>query len=191
MGARRIQHIEPGDGDRVGYRCFEHPRPRAIVIIASAMGVSQDYYAAFARWLASQGLIAYTFDYRGTGASLPYDGKLRGYRANIDDWARYDCAALIELADRRHPAMLSVASGSGYFGYNARPVRYYVLALWLVIVPLALRERRARARGPRARRAADHRALGTGRRAHDATRHARAVRALPWRAARAEAREAG
>jgi predicted alpha/beta hydrolase len=159
------QFIETADGQRVGYRSFEAAQPRAVMIIASAMGVSQDFYAAFARWLASQGVAAYTFDYRGTGASLPETGTLRGYRATIEDWARYDCAAMIELVDRRHPelplfwighsvgaqilglipnyqrisGMLSVAAGSGYFWYNARPLRYYVLALWFVIAPLALR----------------------------------------------------
>lgn len=140
-------------------------RPQAVVIIASAMGVSQRFYEPFARWLAGRGVVVYTFDYRGMGESAPPGGKLRGFRATIRDWATYDCAAVIDAATARHPdvplfwighsvgaqvfglipnrdrvrAMLSVAAGSGYYRYNARPLRYYVLSFWLAIMPLALR----------------------------------------------------
>lgn len=136
---------------------------RSVAIIAPAMGVPQRFYKAFAQWLAGQGIVAYTFDYRGMGASRPAD--LRGFHATIVDWATLDCAAVIEDAAARYPelpiywighsvgaqilglipnrdrvrAMLSVAAGSGYYRYNARPLRYYVLSFWSVIVPLALR----------------------------------------------------
>lgn len=138
--------------------------PKAAVIIASAMGVPMDFYRAFAEWLAAQGYAAYSFDYRGTGASRPA-GSLRGFQANIDDWAQLDCAAVIDHVSAAHPglpicwighsvgaqilgmipnhgrltAMLSVAAGSGYHRYNATPLRYYVPALWHAIAPLSLR----------------------------------------------------
>lgn len=138
--------------------------PRAAVIIAPAMGVSQGFYAAFARWLAAQGLAAYTFDYRGTGASAP-EGTLRGFRATITDWAELDCAAVIDHVAAEHPglprywvghsvgaqilgmipnhtrltAMLSVAAGSGYHRLNAAPLRYYAPVLWHALAPVALR----------------------------------------------------
>jgi predicted alpha/beta hydrolase len=50
------------------------------------MGVTQDYYAPFARWLATQGWRVTAFDYRGSGASAPAGG-LRGYEADLFDWA--------------------------------------------------------------------------------------------------------
>jgi predicted alpha/beta hydrolase len=136
-----------------------------VAIVASAMGVTQSFYAPFARWLAAQGVATYTFDYRGVGESAPPEGTLRGFRATIDDWATLDCAAVIDDASSRFPgkpifwighsvgaqilglipnrdrvrAMLSVAAGSGYYRYNARPLRYYVLSLWAVVMPLALK----------------------------------------------------
>src|SRR5262245_31134797 len=98
------KHIETADGHLVGYRTYQpEGSPRALLIIASAMGVSQDFYSPFARWLASQGVATYTFDYRGTGASRPAGGSLKGFRATIEDWARFDCAAMIDVATHGYP----------------------------------------------------------------------------------------
>jgi predicted alpha/beta hydrolase len=149
-----VERFEPEDG-----------QVRGVAVVAAAMGVTQRFYAPFARWLASQGIVTYTFDYRGVGESGPENGTLRGFRATIADWAAYDCAAVIDDATKRYPeqplywighsvgaqilglipnrervrAMLSVAAGSGYYRYNARPLRYYVLSLWAVIMPVALK----------------------------------------------------
>lgn len=166
MSSTPYDRLDTRDGYDIAYRRFDPPAEtpaRAVAIIAPAMGVKQDFYAAFAAWLASQGVATFTFDYRGVGASRPQT--LRGFRATILDWARFDCAAVIDEARSRYPrlpmfwlghsvgaqifglipnrehvqAMLSVAAGSGYWRYNAAPLRYYVLSLWLVMVPLGLR----------------------------------------------------
>ena len=52
---------------------------KGTVLIAGAMGVKQDYYAEFAQWLAAQGYVALSFDYRGMGESLPAGRSLRGF----------------------------------------------------------------------------------------------------------------
>ena len=59
------------------------------------MGVAQHFYARFAEWLASRGYRAVTFDYRGIGLSAPRS--LRGFRIDLFDWAREDCAAVISF----------------------------------------------------------------------------------------------
>jgi predicted alpha/beta hydrolase len=66
------------------------------------MGVRQDYYAPFAQWLAGQGWRVTTFDYRGSGDSLPDTpaGGLRGYKADLFDWTR-DYEAAIDHAHGR------------------------------------------------------------------------------------------
>jgi len=160
-----IQFIEAADSVHIGLRRYHRAsQPRAALIIAPAMGVNQSFYASFARWLADEGYVAYTFDYRGTGASRPA-GSLRGFRADVLDWAKLDCAALIEHASAEQPGlpiywighsvgaqivglipnhtrlsgMLSVAAGSGYHRHNAAPLRYYAPLLWHTIAPLALR----------------------------------------------------
>jgi predicted alpha/beta hydrolase len=83
--------VTTADGHRIAARFF-HPRgePKGAVLIAPAMGVSQDYYQPFASWLTQQGYTAATFEYRGTGLSRPR--ALRSFKADIFDWARLDCA---------------------------------------------------------------------------------------------------
>lgn len=123
------------------------------------MGCSQNYYEPFARWLASQGFTAATFDYRGTG--LSHNGTLRGFKADIVDWARFDCAAMIDAlperplywighslggqilplvpnADRVSKA-ITIATGSGYWRENTLRIRPMAWWLWFVVTPLALR----------------------------------------------------
>ena len=151
--------VETSDGQRIAARFFEpQGESRGAVLIAPAMGVSQDYYQPFASWLAAQGYTTATFDYRGTGLSR--SGKLRGFDADILDWARLDCAAMID-ALRERPLywighslggqifalvpnrdqvtkMITIATGSGYWLQNVPSLRLKVWWLWFVIVPLAL-----------------------------------------------------
>jgi predicted alpha/beta hydrolase len=136
-------------------------KPRGAVLIAGAMSAPQSYYRPFAEWLAGQGYIAATFDYRGTGASR--SGPLRGYKADILDWARLDCAALLEAVAQRVPGLpvywvghslggqilgflpnreriakaITVATGSGYWRENAPALRRRVWWLWYFVAPLA------------------------------------------------------
>ncbi len=160
----RYLHIEATDGYPIAVREYlPEGTARSILVIAPAMGVKQSFYQPFAEWLASQGVLAVTFDYRGMGASRP--ATLKGFQADILDWATKDCAALVAHLDAQHPtlpmywlghsvgaqlfgllpnrdrvtAMLSVAAGSGYWQYNAKPLRYYVLSLWWVMMPVALK----------------------------------------------------
>ena len=140
---------------------------KAGLLIAPAMGVEQRYYAAFARWMASQGWLVLSFDYRGMGASRPESMKrsLRGLDADIRTWAEHDAAAALShlnklLGDDREIHWLghslggqilgllpnrsrvsravTVGCGSGYWRENSIGLRRYVWWLWYVIVPLAL-----------------------------------------------------
>jgi predicted alpha/beta hydrolase len=78
------------DGHQIAARFFRpEGKAKGSVLIVPAMGTSQDYYRPFASWLAAQGYVAATFDYRGTGLSRPRE--LRGFKADIFDWARLDC----------------------------------------------------------------------------------------------------
>lgn len=142
------------------------PRCRAAVLIVPAMGVEQRYYAAFAHWLAGQGVFVATFDYRGIGQSRPprFRASLRGFDGDVMTWATRDCATMVDfLAEHavgkpllwighslggqvlalvpnreRVTAMLTVACGSGYWRENAIPLRSAVWWLWYVVVPVTL-----------------------------------------------------
>ena len=157
------QSLRVDDSTTLALSVFEpEGAVRASVVIRGAMGVRQDYYAAFAQWLAGQGFRVTTFDYRGHGDSLV--GPMREVRANLFDWAR-DYEAVISAARAALPeqplyllghslgaqlpgllrnpgqvdGLLSVAAGSGYWRENAPRLKRMVPYFWWVLVPLATR----------------------------------------------------
>lgn len=140
---------------------------KAALLIVPAMGVSQRFYADFARWLATQGLAVLSFDYRGIGASRPPEHRrsLKGLQADVLTWAEQDTAGAIDyLASQigrdtplhwlghslggqifglvpnrdRIGRVVTVGTGSGYWLQNAPGLRAYVWWLWFVLAPLAL-----------------------------------------------------
>jgi predicted alpha/beta hydrolase len=157
--------LRSDDGTPIGARIYTPAgSPHAAVLIGPAMGVRQDYYAAFAQWLAGQGYIVMSFDYRGVGESRPPSAKrtLRGFDADLYDWARDFDAALQALVANapdvplyvvghslgaqlpgmlRHrdriAGLVSIAAGSGYWRDNAPPLKRIVLYFWYVLVPVA------------------------------------------------------
>lgn len=150
-------------GVALALRVYEPVGPAtASVVIGGAMGVRQDFYTGFAEWLAQQGFCVTTFDYRGSGDSAP--ASLKGYRADLFDWAR-DYEAVVAQAKAALPdvplyllghslgaqlpglferpervaGLLSVAAGSGYWRENAPQLKRMVPYFWYVLVPLATR----------------------------------------------------
>jgi predicted alpha/beta hydrolase len=140
---------------------------RGGLLIAGAMGVSQRYYAEFAQWLAQQGYVVFSFDYRGMGDSRPaaHRRSLRGLAADVVTWAERDASAALSLLDSklapgtpihwlghslggqifglvpnrdRVARMVTVGCGSGYWLENVPRLRRYVWWLWFVLVPVSL-----------------------------------------------------
>ena len=135
-------------------------RVRGSVVIAPAMAINQGFYSAFARWLAGQGFVAWTFDYRGTGESLR--GGKRGAPGDLDAWCGKDYEALLQAAHAHAPerplfalghsfggqcapllpsrrllrGLVNIAVGSGAMRHNTRPIRRQAPLLWYVLVPL-------------------------------------------------------
>jgi predicted alpha/beta hydrolase len=158
------QEIIASDGQSIVAHFFAPEREaRGVVLIVPAMGTAQKYYAAFARWLAGQGFLVVTFDYRGTGQSR--SGNLREFKADILDWSRLDCSAMIDAATAAAPGKplywighslggqilpfvpnrdriskaVTVAAGSGYWRENSAPLRWTAWWLWFVVAPLSVR----------------------------------------------------
>lgn len=155
--------IHAADGHALAARFFSPGDvAKGAVLIVPAMGVSQEYYADFANWLAMRGYAAATFDYRGMGHSRR--GSLRGFKADIFDWAKLDCTAAADALTARFPDVplywighslggqiipffphhdrlkkaITVATGSGYWLQNTWTLRTYVWWLWYFVVPVAL-----------------------------------------------------
>lgn len=153
------------DGTALALRCYAPTRPaQGSIVIGGAMGVRQAFYEPFASWLAEHGFRVTTFDYRGSGDSLPPGRGLRGFRADLMDWT-HDYQAVIDHAKQALPdvplyllghslgaqlpgllpdpravdGMVSIAAGSGYWRDNAPRLRRMILYFWWVLVPLATR----------------------------------------------------
>lgn len=141
--------FEPGGGAQAA----------SVVLINSAMAVKRGYYERYAQFLASRGLPAVTFDYRGIGNSR--SNALKGMQASLRDWGEKDIDGAIAWVERTYPgarllvvghsaggwllsltrrnrqvkAMLAVAVQSGYWGMWDRPRRYLMAALWYGLMP--------------------------------------------------------
>ena len=100
-----------------GYRFDPEGAPRASIVIAPAMAVPQSFYAPFARHLAASGIAVWTFDYRGTGESLP--GSMRGAKADLTDWYARDYDAVVNLAADTHADAPLFAVGHSFGGQCA------------------------------------------------------------------------
>lgn len=82
-----------------------------VILINSATGVRQHYYADFASFLARKGYDVYTYDYRGIGESRP--ASLRGYEASMYAWGAHDYAMMVRNILQTHPnARLTVIGHS-------------------------------------------------------------------------------
>ena len=145
------------DGVPLAANRFDAARARARIVVASATGVPQAFYARFARHAARAGFETTTFDYRGIGRSK--SGSLVGFDASFLDWARLDLAAAIDAApDDGLPLFLVghsfgahalglisnhsrltgawvCAAGAGWAGWMTPAERLRVFALWNVVLP--------------------------------------------------------
>ena len=107
------------DGHSLAAYRFDPDGPvKGNVVIAAAMAVPQSFYAAFARYLASCGYTAWTFDYRGIGESLA--GSLRAVKADLSDWLNKDYDALLHTISDISPQPLFVVGHS--FGGQVAPL---------------------------------------------------------------------
>jgi len=155
--------VAAGDGYPLAVHTFgDAHAARAGVLIVPAMGVEQQYYAAFAQWLAARGYFVVTFDYRGMGHSR--HAGLRGLEADVLTWAEQDAGAVLAHL-RSHldgrpllwvghslggqifglvpgheqvRAVATVAAGTGYWKEYVPQLRRIAPLLWFVLVPLTI-----------------------------------------------------
>lgn len=71
-----------------------------IVVLCSATGVLQKYYAKFASFLSNNGCTVYTFDYSGIGFSKKQN--LRKFDVTLSNWATNDIKSVFEFIKTKH-----------------------------------------------------------------------------------------
>jgi predicted alpha/beta hydrolase len=160
--------LTTSDGMVLGAMRFTPQEPaRAVIVLPAAMGVKQDFYAPFAQFLAEQGFAVLTFDYRGMGQSVPpeFRRSLRGFKADLFDWAERDYNAVLHAAKAWQPdvpllvighslggqlpgllpdnhlidGLLTIAVGSGYWQDQPPKLKRSVWFLWYFAVPVYTR----------------------------------------------------
>jgi predicted alpha/beta hydrolase len=160
----RIERIKvpARDGTPLGATVYFTAREEddgPVVLIAPAAAVKRTYYDKFARYVASSGWRAMTFDFRGVGESRPAD--LVGFRASMAAWGSQDMPGVIDwIVDNLCPsqvflvghsagghvlglapnanvlsAAFLVASCSGYWGLWAGMPRLRMFAIWHLLMP--------------------------------------------------------
>jgi predicted alpha/beta hydrolase len=91
------------DGFTLPATLFVPPAPRAVLVVAAAMGVPRGYYAKFAADMAARDIAAVTFDYRGIGDAAAGLTNPRG--TSFLDWGRLDLHAVLEQVYARVPGL--------------------------------------------------------------------------------------
>ncbi len=164
MSHTEIQKIKTESGNQLSATFYvPDGEIKGAILVASAMGVNQKFYTSFASWLMAQGYMVVTFDYSGVG--LSQSGNMRDISVTITDWAKFDCAAMIEtvsvralgkplywighslggqilelVPNHKHIAkVITIACGSGYWFENMPAVKWRAWWLWYIIVPLSIR----------------------------------------------------
>jgi predicted alpha/beta hydrolase len=154
--------IPAADGYLLGatfYYSGDSPHGQTVAIINCATGVKASYYARYARFLASHGYLAITYDYRGIGASRP--PSLRKLKATKFDWGSKDFEGIMQwvmknfgdaevvvvghsiggvlpgfsASNWRINRMLTVGAQFAYWKDYAKHVRYRMFFRWHVLMP--------------------------------------------------------
>jgi len=125
--------IPARDGYRLAGTLFRPQRANGrAVLLHAATGVRQEFYGKFAAYLAENGFVVLTFDYRGIGGSKPRS--LRGFRVRMRDWAQLDAAGALDFLEQAAAGakLLAVGHSFGGNGFGVIPgIERYAAALFV------------------------------------------------------------
>jgi predicted alpha/beta hydrolase len=131
------------------------------IVISSATGVLQKFYAKFAKHFAAIGYTCYTFDYHGIGGSSSGIKALKKNSLTLKDWAENDQSSVVKFAKDKQPNypitlvahslggqllafnthahlidnVITIASQSGYYKHWVGIDRYKMYAYWNLLIP--------------------------------------------------------
>lgn len=103
------------DGLQLGAHSIRPAEPKAAVLISSGTGFPKDLYVRIARYGAERGYACLVYDYRGIHDAD--QDKLRGFKADIMDWARLDFPAALDAAAELAPGKPLVTLGHSVGGH--------------------------------------------------------------------------
>jgi predicted alpha/beta hydrolase len=110
--------IPAADGFPLAATVFE-PKgsPQIVTVISAAMATPRRLYQVYARYLSRAGHLVVTYDYRGVGDSRP--ASLKGFVAQMRDWAEQDMSGVIDWARSQCSTCPLVLIGHSFGGQAA------------------------------------------------------------------------
>ena len=111
----RLETIRTKDGKKIELRVYvpDEDTTRVIIISPSAQ-VTQKFYYDIACFFRENKFAVITFDFRGTGESAP--GTLKGFKANLENWAQQDLDAVLRYAKNQFSKQELIFMGHGIGG---------------------------------------------------------------------------
>ncbi len=92
------------------------------LVISSATGVLQKYYAKFATFFTDHGFTVYTFDYQGIGRSSGDASQLKKLSVDLKSWGQNDQASVVAYAKKEKPeaviTLVTHSVGGQLLGFN-------------------------------------------------------------------------
>lgn len=95
---------------------------KKVLLISSATGVPQEFYRKFARFMAANGIVTYTFDYSGIGRSGGNPKGMRTHTGGVTSWGSIDQAQMTALIKKEYPntslGLITHSIGGQILGLN-------------------------------------------------------------------------
>ena len=95
--------FEAADGWPLKGDLYRGADPTMAVLISAGTGFPRRFYRHLAAWLAAEGAVVLTFDYRGIGGSAQGDPARRDIEYR--DWGRYDQTAAVDALEAAAPGL--------------------------------------------------------------------------------------
>ncbi len=96
------------------YNPSDATKKNKVLIINSATAVDKKLYHHYATFMANNGYIVVTYDYRGIAASRPK--KLKGFEASFTDWGKKDFTGVLTFVKNEFPHYKVVTLGHSIGG---------------------------------------------------------------------------
>ncbi|WP_420386344.1 alpha/beta fold hydrolase [Roseivirga sp.] len=146
----------------VGTKRSNKQKCKGVIIINCGTGIPQLVYGNFAEFLTQNGYDTITYDYRGIGKSAPKS--LRGFKATLEDWGRYDMTAVFDWVINSYPndkkivvghsmggqliglmqnnhqidQIFLIASSTGYWLDMSFPYKLIWPPIWFIFIPYSI-----------------------------------------------------
>lgn len=152
--------IRTAKGYFISATMYGKRQTKSILVINSATGVKQHFYAKFAMFVAQQGIAVMTYDYHGIFQSL--DRAIGKIESNAADWAKVDMEEILLYIKRKYPEakitlmghsiggqmiglsktalsvdkIILVTAQNGYWGYWKGFGKLRMLFNWYILFPI-------------------------------------------------------